>query len=844
MADVAATLRQTLAALCEQGPPAGREWCEAWTTTVDDGLAELWRSLELLGRLTVVAVGGYGRRELCPGSDIDVLLLHDGVSHEDLESAVRTVIYPLWDAGLKVGHAVRDRRQAVSIALDDVEVTTALLDARVVAGDPQLLHDARSTVISKLRRRPASFLEALQRADAERRARVGDAAEVLEPDLKRGAGTLRDVQSLRWAAAALLGEAALDPLVSARYIGAPDRSRLARAYETILAARVALHLDAEHPLDQLRLDLQPRVADRLGFDRGGAGGADALLHDVFLAARTIDHIHRRAWTVLRADALRGRRFRRTSEQRVGPFGIVDGVLRVEEPAIHDDPTMPIQLLEVLVAEGAVLDRTTAARLARDVEGAEPYVWTTASRDAFLRVLWRGDVALAPLAEFDDVGLLTHLLPEWAALRGRPQRNPFHRFSLDRHALHAAADLAELVRHEAWATATLGSVEDRDGLMLGVLLHDVGKAHGEPHSETGVPVARGIVERLGYGPRTADFVATLVRHHLLLPDVATRRDLSEPGLVESIAETVGDAQTLAALHLLAAADGTATGPTAWTHWKATLVRQLVQKVRTVLGTSHPDLNAETAERTALEAQELAPELGVPQDVIREHLTLLPVRYAAAVTPRAAIRHAGMAAIPLDATQVRTRVTPGSDGAEYDELDVVARDRAGLFARVVGVLAIHDGSVLGAHAFTRRDGVAVDTFTVSCPRDDRSGWWAAVEGDLAEAAAGRVALRARIDAKGAKRRARSRPAPDVERRVVVYADESGRTTVVEVHAPDQPGLLFRIASAFEELSLDIVFARITTLGPQAVDVFGVRDAVGEPLDDDHVAELTLALEAVVI
>jgi [protein-PII] uridylyltransferase len=380
-------------------------------------------------------------------------------------------------------------------------------------------------------------------------------------------------------------------------------------------------------------------------------------------------------------------------------------------------------------------------------------------------------------------------------------------------------------------------------MLGVLLHDVGKAHGEPHSETGVPVARGIVERLGYGPRTVDLVATLVRHHLLLPDVATRRDLAEPGLAASVAETVGDGQTLAALHLLAAADGTATGPTAWTHWKATLVRQLVQKVRTVLDTSHPDVIADTAERTAVEAQQLAPGLGVPEDVIREHLTLLPVRYAAAVTPRAAIRHAGMAATTPDATEIRTRVTPGPEEAGYDELDVVARDRAGLFALVVGVLAIHEGSVLGAHAFTRRDGIAVDTLTVACPRDDRSSWWAAVEGDLAEAAAGRVALRARIDEKAAKQLARARPTPDVEMRVEVYPDESGRTTVVEVHAPDRPGLLFRIASAFAELTLDIVVARITTLGPQAVDVFGVRDAAGEPLDDDHAVELTLALRGAI-
>ncbi len=241
---------------------------------------------------------------------------------------------------------------------------------------------------------------------------------------------------------------------------------------------------------------------------------------------------------------------------------------------------------------------------------------------FLEVLWRGDVALPALAELDDVGLLTALIPEWAALRGRPQRNPFHRFSLDRHAWHAAAALGDLVRREEWAARALADVDDRDGLLLGALLHDVGKALGEPHSETGVPVARAIAGRLGCGAATVDLVGRLVRLHLVLPDAARKRDVTDPALARDIAATVGDRSTLAALHLLAAADGRATGPTAWTDWTAQLVATLVTKVRAVLDPTPPDHVTDAGDLTIDEALALAPELGADPAAVRAHLRCCP------------------------------------------------------------------------------------------------------------------------------------------------------------------------------------------------------------------------------
>lgn len=876
-------LRSVREGLVAAGPPPGRAWCAAWTGAVDDAVAELAAAaVARHPRLAVVAVGGYGRAELCPGSDVDLLLVHDRLDEADLEPIVREVVYPLWDVGLTVGYAVRDLREAVA-AIDDLDTATAVLDLRPITGDPGLARRVRTEAVHRLRRRPQRFLRSLARADAERRAKAGDAAEVLEPNLKDGAGGLRDVQSLRWAAAALVGTPGIDPLVPAGYVAAPDRARLHRAYDQLLAARVALHLVAADRQELgrnelLRLDLQDPVAARCGHaDRAGHDLAPhRLLRELYLAARTVDHVHRRAWALIEADVSRGRRrLRRPTESEVDGFELVDGVLRLPEPPggrrgdldAHD---LPIRLFAALTDTGAVLDRRSAARLRARVEagcedeGGHPWRWTDAVRERFCDVLWRGDVALPALAELDDVGLLTALIPEWAPLRGRPQRNPFHRFALDRHGWHAAAALGDLVRREDWAARTLDHVEDRQALLLGALLHDVGKAHGEPHSETGVPVARAIVKRLGVPGSTAEIVGRMVRLHLLLPDAARKRDFSDPALVTEIAATVGDRSMLATLHLLAAADGRATGPTAWTDWTAQLVGSLVTKVGAVLDDQPLDAEPDGGNATVAEAMALGPELGAAPEAVRDHLRQLPARYADAVTPRAAVRHCLMTATRPGPTEVRTRVTPGerrlgdpdpvpgtraADAAdavvreEPDELDVVAIDHPGWFAKVAGVLALHGGSIVAADAFTRDDGLAVDTFRVRPPEGVGGAWWAGVEGDLAEAAAGRLAIRARVAREARTERRRVARLPAVATTVSCEPDASGTSTIVEVQTLDRIGVLYAIATALAELQLDIVVARVQTLGHEVVDVFYVRDADGAPLDGDHVSELELAVTAAI-
>ncbi len=853
-AALAAELKATWAGLVTDGPAPGLGWCRAATSAVDGLLVDLARPFIARHRIAVAAVGGYGRRELSPASDIDLLLLHDKLDTEVLERIVRGVVYPLWDAGLTVGYAVRDRREALA-AVDDVDSATAILDLRTVAGDAAFAQLVRTEVIRRLRRRPHRYLGALRQADLERRARAGDAAEVLEPHLKDGAGGLRDVQSLRWAAAALVGTVGLDPLVPAGYLGAPDRPRISAAETRLLAVRVALHLAAAQESgkpDVLRLDRHDQVAHLLGYeDRAPHDLAPhGLLRDLYLATRTIDHVHRRAWALIDADVARGRRrLGRPAEREVDGFELVDGVLRIPPEDDIDEPELAGRLLVTLTRTGAVLDRGSAARLRDRAETATaagdagPWTWSDATRDRLVWVLHQGDVALPALAELDEVGVWTAWLPEWAPLRGRAQRNPYHRYALDRHAWHAATALGDLVRRVPWAAETLVDVDDREALFLGVLLHDVGKALGEPHAETGVPLAAAMARRMGARPATIERIERLVRLHLLLPDAAQRRDVTDPALAHELAARIGDRSTLAMLHLLAAADGQATGPTAWSPWIAALIERLVTKVRAVFDETDPDEVGDGAIVTARAAQALAPELGASPELVREHLALLPRRYAAAVSPRAVVRHALMGTTELGPTDVRTRVTPGAedpDGhAGLDELDVVALDHPGWFAKVAGVVALHGGSVVAADAFTREDGLAFDTFKVAPPPGTGGSWWARVEGDLDDVAGGRLAVRARVLRKARAQRSRLAKLPPVTSKVVASEDAGGRTTVIEVRTLDRLGVLYAIATALAELKLDIVMARVQTLGHEVTDVFYLRDGDGAPLSRDHLAELELAV-----
>jgi [protein-PII] uridylyltransferase len=712
------------------------------TTQVDRWLAEL---LGAEAGVALVAVGGYGRRELLPRSDLDVLLLHGG--RDDIASIADRIWYPVWDSGAELDHAVRTVPQARRVARSDLKVALGLLSARHVVGDPDLTERLRAGALEDWRSAAPARLAELHAAHDERARTSGELAFLLEPDLKEARGGLRDVHAIQ--------------AVAAAWVAPAPGPKVRTAYEQILDARHALHEVTGRRLDRLVLEEQDEVARALGLLDG-----DVLLRMLAGAARTVayavDHAFRQA------DRLRGRRTlrRRQAERRPLADAVVeqDGevvLARAADPS--GDPTLVLRAAAAAAQAGLPLAPRTLDRLTECPP--LPVPWPAVARDALLALLGAGQAAVSVWEALDTEGLVTALIPDWERVRNRPQRNPLHTFTVDRHLAETAARAAALTRE----------VARPDMLLLAALLHDVGKGWPGDHSVTGEVVARDVGRRMGLPAPDVELVASAVRLHLLLPMVATRRDLDDPVTVRQVATTVRSRALLELLHALATADGLATGPAAWNDWKATLVADLVRRVEAALdGEPMPQ----------------------PAPLRDDQLAL-----AAEGGPAATVRGA--------------------------EVTVVAPDRPGLLWRAAGVLASHRLAVRSADA-TSVGSTAVTVFDVEPEFGDPPDATLVVA-DLRRMLQGRLDVEDRLDrrARAVRPRAASIPAPKVS----LVDDASETATVVEVRAHDAPGLLWRVGRALGECGLDVRAARMETLGAEVVDVFYVTDGDGKPLADNE-------------
>jgi len=728
----------------------GTAWCRAHSDETDEWLRSLFvAAVDEVGGagVALVAVGGYGRGELFPCSDLDVVLLHD--RRDDIGAVADRIWYPIWDAGAPLSHSVRTVDQALDLARHDLDTATAALSARHLAGDETLTADLARRAAVQWERGAKRWLATLGAGVDERHRRNGEVAFLLEPDLKDGRGGLRDVHALQWATAAR-------PLLYDR-----DDGALASAYERLAAARVELHLRTRQSSNRLTLQEQDAVATALDYD-----DADALMRAVSAAARTIAWISDDTWRRVRS-SLRGPTGRIARRDRTLAPGVVvrDGELDVDPTTVRDDATAPLRMAALAATHDVPIGRRALSSLTAAPPLPDP--WPAPAREALVALLRAGHRAVPVIEALDQIGVWCAVLPEWAHVRSTPQRNAYHRFTVDRHLVEAAVNSGE--RSDA--------VDRPDVLVIGALLHDIGKGLPGDHTEVGMAIARTSATRMGFGEDEVAAIVAMVEHHLLLPDVATRRDLDDPGTIARVAELVGDTGRLDLLAVLTEADSLATGPQAWGSWKAGLVQELVARVRHAL--------AGGAVSTA---------------------TLAPAQQAL-----------------LD----RQAVQVEGDG---DRLTVVARDEPGLFARISGALTLQGVAVRAATAHSDDNGWVLDEFDVA-PEFDDVIEWRRVEhavrdamrdgADLDEALARKVRAYPKTDAS-----ASARATVDVR----FDNDISSVATVVEVHAPDAVGLLHRIAKAFAALTLDIRSARVQTMGPRAVDAFYVCDRRGHKIVDD--------------
>lgn len=743
---------------------AGARWCRASSDLVDGWLAELFAAeVDDPVGVALLAVGGYGRAELSPQSDIDLLLLH--APKRDIAPVAERLWYPIWDQGLKLGHAVRTVKEALTLAADDLDTATSLLSSRRIAGDEGIAGELTHRATALWRKRSKRWLAELDRTVRQRHDRAGEVAFLLEPDLKDGRGGLRDVQAIHWAEQA------------ERVMLEGDDAALTAAYETLLSARVELHRRTGRPGDRLLLEEQDAVARALAYP-----DADEMMRRLSASARRIAWTSDELWRRVRS-SLRGPRNIRLSRDRPLATGVVlrEGEVHLEaatDPA--GDPLLALRVATAAAGRDARIERRSLDRLA-EAAPELPDPWPDGARELLVELLLAGRPAIEVVEALDQKGVWERLLPEWAAVRSKPQRNAYHTFTVDRHLAETAANAAALA----------DTVDRPDLLVVGALLHDIGKGYPGDHTEVGMEVLGRLGPRMGFPPEDVATLQELVRHHLLLPDIATRRDLDDDGTLRHVAAMVGTSSVLRLLHALTIADSTATGPAAWNTWKADLVAELVARTSHLLGG------------------------GAVEDVTTDSFP--------------------------EAEQV-ARMADGRRTVEAadDVLTVVSPDRPGLFARVAGALALNGLDVIEANAYSDDEGMAIETFRVESSFGPVVSWDKVVA-DVEEALDGRLALRARL-AERARVYARPShlPTMSAEPSVVIDTAMSSSSTVVEVQAPDAVGVLYRITGAIAEMDLDIRSAKVATLGPDVVDSFYVRDRDGRKVTDQaHLAELERAI-----
>jgi [protein-PII] uridylyltransferase len=766
---------------------------------VDACLVELFEHAGAPARVALVATGGYGRMVQLPASDIDLLVVHDDPA--SIAETVDALLYPLWDAGLPVGHAVRTAAECLA-ATERLDAWTAMLDGRLVAGDETLAAGGLAPVRARAREDPAAFARWLRDAAGARRDRFGSSAQLLEPDLKEGSGGLRDVASLGWLAAALGAD-----LGSAGVVRARERAAVDVAEAFLVRARSAVQLLTGRRADRLVTELQPDVARGMGFvDEPNLLATDALMRSLFEHARNVEHVAGLALARVMAGATGG-----------GSVDVGDSAAILEALAdAADQGQVPsVGLLDAI----------------EDVPVSDPVAWDARTRDAFLRLLRAGEPGSAMFDVLDRMGLLAPFIPAWAGVRCRPQRDPYHRSTVDAHLVAAAARMADLLAGAGDAedpieVAAVRHVERPDALLLGALLHDVGKIGTGGHVPIGTTIARDTLDAMGVAGADRDLAVFLVQEHLLLPDTATRRDLSDEDLLLDVAARIGTPERLGGLYLLAKADAFATGPAAWTPWRETLVRELVAKVQRVFdrGEMGEELAASLVERTERLRQLLE---GEPDDRIEGFILRVPRSYLLAVDPGRAAEHFRIVMPPLGRNEVRTAATAGSRAGTY-EVVVVASDRPGLLSWIAGALAIGGISILAAQAFTTEDRTAIDVFEVEGAFEPQitEARWRAFRSTLRRTIEGSISLEHRVREKGRYYPPPRAPSPVSVR---VLNDVSEFSTVIEVGAPDRIGLLHDITRTFADLHLGVHLAKVATFDGRVVDAFYVRDELGRKVTE---------------
>jgi [protein-PII] uridylyltransferase len=809
--------------------------------------------------VAILATGGYGRSELCPHSDLDLLFLHSGGDSQEVQALAEALLYPLWDLRLQVGHAVRDIPSTIELAREDLTMATALLDARLVAGDPALAAQlAHATTRALTGASHNDFVARLSDEMRTRHARFGQTLYLLEPNVKSGAGGYRDLCVGLWAAKARFRVGDFPDLVQRGELSEARAAALAAAREFYLKVRTLAHLHARRRQDQLTFEIQEALAPRLYPDaRVGDGeirpavapAVEELMRAHQLCAKTVKRETERLLERCLIPPQRAPNIRRID----GSFVTFEGRLQAHDAAVfRARPADMVRIFRTALELGAELHGHTrdvlaeeAARVTGDPEAGSHFLALLCDR--------RDQRAPSRLEDMHDLGLLAALMPEFGPCTGRVQHDLYHVYTVDQHSLYAVAYLKALERGEKARehpvpTQTLEKVVHRQGLYLGTLLHDVGKPLGKGHAEKGARLAQVIARRLGMDPEEARRAEFLVRKHLVMAHLSQRRDIHDMRLVAKFAAELGDEEALRELYLLTFADMSMVAPGNLTEWKEMLLRELYLRTLAFMHKG-PDLAArDSSAMVRRRKQEAARTLG---PAAGEFLGGLPDRYFVVTTPGQVRLHARLSQERAEQARALALEVAHRPRQGHSILTVCADDEPGLLARLCGVLLANRLDILAASITSRqrsaKTGEAIDVFYLRDRPGERpaepEARWRRVADDFA-----RVFERGEsMDVLLAERAAREkstlppRVTPPVLTEIEVDNEVSADYTVIDVYTQDRLGVLYAITRTLAALALDVYFSKVGTEADRVADVFYVRDeqSGGKITDTERLEDVRRAL-----
>lgn len=820
-------------------PAPGMEITHAYTAFMDDLLRALFHSLSAefgTGSDTaLVALGGYGRGELNIRSDIDLMHLYPRRITPRIEELTQKMLYVLWDAGLDVGFSIRSVNECIDLAMVDLKTKTSLLDARYLTGDEGLfaklidMVDKRLFSGKELRR----FIDEKLEEKRLRHEKYGGSVYLLEPNVKEGEGGLRDLHAASWIVRAK-NRCRFEP-VEMGLLGEVERMSLDRSVDFLHWVRNDLHLETRTKKDQLTFDHQERIARLMGYkDIGDELGVETFMRQYYLHASNINNLSSliisRCLDVRKAGPPSGRR-----KEVDRNFYVEDGHLSAASDAVFErEPEAIMKAFEYAQALKVEIDRHTKDLILANLHMIDDRFRTSAQvNESFLRIL-AGSGIYGVLSEMHRLKVLERYIPEFGAITCKVQHDLYHIYTVDVHSLFAVRELDRLREENRERFGLLAQILDEMGspeiLVLGVLLHDIGKAMGKGHAEKGAKLVPEICSRLGLNEDDGALLRFLVKHHLILADTAQYRDLHDERLIIEFARKVGDIERLQMLYLLTFADVRAVGAEVWSDWKAALFQELYFKAMTVLerGSFEVEDAGAKIERMKHKVKGLVRD-EVSEEEVDIYFGLLPRRYFLSNDPESVARHLktvrGLGSRPC---VMEVRQVPERD---YTEIIVCTLDVHGLFSTITGVMTANSVNILGAQINTLSNGMALDILQVKnlyggLLTDESK--LRKIEKDLTDTLTGRVRVKDLVG--------RIRPSildmkmkPEVPTRVAVDNEVSEVFTVLDIHTQDRIGLLYKITSTLTEMGIYIYIAKISTKGDSAADIFYIKDIFSQKIRD---------------